>query len=178
MVSPWVAPSIGEHMFVLGIDPGLTRTGYGVLSEDHGSIETVAAGVIRTESGAAIEERLMELYRDLQTVIREHTPTEVAIERVFVNQNLRSAVSVVQAAGVTLLAVGEAGLRAIEYTPSAVKMALAGYGRADKAQVQRIVARRLSLDVLPEPADAADALAIALCHVQTSCLQRRIEHAT
>ena len=165
-------------MFVLGIDPGLTRTGYGVVSRSRGSTEAIAAGVIHTDPEAAIEERLTELHRDLRTVIRDHTLTEVAIERVFMNQNRRTAISVARASGVALLAAGEAGLAVTEYTPSAVKMALVGYGSADKRQVARIVAHRLGLDEPPRPADASDALAVALCHLQTTGLQRRIAQAT
>ena len=164
-------------MFVLGIDPGLTRTGYGVVASSGASIRAVAAGVIRTDPHAAIEERLAELHRDLTTVIADHAPVEAAIEQVFVNQNRRTAVSVARASGVALLAAGLVGIPVTEYTPSAVKMALVGVGNADKQQVQRVVAMRLGLGELPSPADAADALAIALCHLQASRLQRQLEAA-
>ena len=165
-------------MFVLGIDPGLTRTGYGVVASRGGTIHAVAAGVIRTDPAAAIEERLAELHRDLTTVVADHQPDEVAIEQVFVNQNRRTAISVARASGVALLVAGTAGLAVTEYTPSAVKMALVGYGNADKQQVQRVVAMRLGLTAAPRPADAADALAVGLCHLQASRLQRQLERTT
>lgn len=164
-------------MFVLGVDPGLTRTGYGVVASSGASIRAVAAGVIGTDPQATIEERLAELHRDLTAVIAEHEPAEAAIEQVFVNQNRRTAVSVARASGVALLAAGLVGIPVTEYTPSAVKMALVGVGNADKQQVQRVVAMRLGLGELPTPPDAADALAVALCHLQASRLQRQLEAA-
>jgi crossover junction endodeoxyribonuclease RuvC len=164
-------------MFVLGIDPGLTRTGYGVVAAERGSVRAIAAGVVRTDTAAPIADRLAELHRDLATVVRDHAPSQVAIEQVFVNQNRRTAISVARASGVALLVAGQAGLPVTEYTPSAVKMALVGYGNADKQQVQRVIAMRLGIDAAPKPADAADALAVALCHLQASHLHRLLERA-
>lgn len=162
-------------MFVLGIDPGLTRTGYGLVSADGVSPRAVATGVLRTDSADRIEARLAELYQDVVDLIAEHRPTTMAVERVFVNKNLHTAISVARASGVALLAGAQAGLTVTEYTPSEVKMALLGYGNAPKDQVQRVVALRLGLDVAPGPADAADALAIALCHLQGDRTKRRLE---
>jgi len=164
-------------MFVLGIDPGLSRTGYGVVEASGTSIRAVAAGVIHTVPGDSVASRLHELYDDLEAVVVQFAPEEVAIEEVFVNRNLHTATSVARASGVAMLAAARAGLSVFEYTPSAVKMAVAGYGDATKDQVQVMVARRLGLAGAPSPADAADALAVALCHLQSAALRRAVEGA-
>lgn len=158
-------------MFVLGVDPGLTTTGYGVVGGEGAERRAVAVGVIRTDPAAPVARRLGELYRDISGVIRDHTPDVVAVEEVFVNLNLRTATSVGRASGVVLLAAAEAGLEVVEYTPTQVKAAVAGYGNAEKRQVQVMVARRLRLATPPRPADAADALAVALCHLQAGRLR-------
>lgn len=160
---------IPKHMFVLGIDPGLTTTGYGVVSSDGPSM--VSVGVIRTHKDAPLGERLAELHRDLTAVIAEHTLDAVAIERVFVNHNLQTAMAVARASGVALLAAAQAGLEVVEFTPTTVKNSVTGYGSAPKEQVQKMVARRLRLPGIPQPADAADALAVALCYLQSSRLR-------
>lgn len=164
-------------MFVLGIDPGLSRTGYGVVEATGTTIRAVAAGVISTAPGDTVASRLRELYDDLEGVVAQFAPEEVAIEEVFVNRNLQTATSVARASGVAMLAAARAGLAVFEYTPSAVKMAVAGYGDATKDQVQVMVARRLGLAGAPSPADAADALAVALCHLQSASLRRAVEGA-
>jgi crossover junction endodeoxyribonuclease RuvC len=164
-------------MFVLGIDPGLSRTGYGVIEASGTTIRAVAAGVISTAPGDTVASRLRELYDDLEGVVAQFAPEEVAIEEVFVNRNLQTATSVARASGVAMLAAARAGLAVFEYTPSAVKMAVAGYGDATKDQVQAMVARRLGLAGAPSPADAADALAVALCHLQSATLRRAVEGA-
>jgi len=153
-------------MFVLGIDPGLTTTGYGIVTEQGGREAATAFGVIRTDPATPDADRLVELHNDVQALIAEHRPRLAAIEQVFVNRNRHTAVSVARASGVILLALAEAGLAVAEYTPSGVKMALTGSGTADKEQMQKVVAMRLGLAGPPAPADAADALAVALCHLQ------------
>jgi crossover junction endodeoxyribonuclease RuvC len=155
-------------MFVLGIDPGLSATGYGVVSVDGGDMTAVAAGAIRTDPGAEVTDRLLELGTDLEGIIAEYEPVQAAIEQVFVNRNLRTATQVGRASGVALYVAARAGLTVHEYTPSAVKMAVTGVGDAPKPQVQAMVARRLGLAEAPSPADAADALAVAICHIQTA----------
>lgn len=160
-------------MFVLGIDPGLSTTGYGVVEAGR-SPRAVAVGVIRTSPDLPTAQRLAELATDLEAVVAEYDPAEVAIEEVFVNRNLQTATSVGRASGVALLVAARAGLQVSEYTPSAVKSAVTGYGDAPKDQVQAMVARRLGLAVAPTPADAADALAVALCHLQRLGLQTMI----
>ncbi len=164
-------------MFVLGIDPGLSVTGYALVISTASSMQPISAGVIRTDPALPMSERLAELYADLKALISEHRPDEVAIERVFVNRNLQTAEGVGRASGVALLAAARAGLAVHEYTPSAVKKAIVGVGTASKQQVQELVARRLGLQAAPAPADAADALAIAMCHLQSAPLQRAIKEA-
>lgn len=164
-------------MFVLGIDPGLSATGYALVISTASSMQPISAGVIRTDPALPMSERLAELYADLQALISEHRPDEVAIERVFVNRNLQTAEGVGRASGVVLLAAARAGLAVHEYTPSAVKKAIVGVGTASKQQVQDLVARRLGLQAAPAPADAADALAVAMCHLQSAPLQRAIKEA-
>ena len=165
-------------MFVLGIDPGLTTTGYGVVESNRSGVRAVAAGVIRTDRALPVALRLVELRKDLLGLLDQYRPTAAAIEEVFINKNRHTAMSVARASGVVLLTMAEAGLATAEYTPSAVKMALCGYGSADKEQVKKVVTMRLVLPVPPTPADAADALAIALCHVQTMPMARAVEQAT
>ncbi len=165
-------------MYVLGIDPGLSTTGYAVVERARGRPHPIAAGAIRTDPGTPIEQRLLELHADLRTVIDEFAPEEMAVEQVFVNRNLQTATSVGRASGVILMTAAQAGIPVFEYTPSAVKMAVCGVGDADKAQVQAVIAMRLGLEEAPKPADAADALAIALCHLQSSTLRRAVEAQT
>lgn len=150
---------------VLGIDPGLTRCGVGVVDVDRARRGTlVHVGVVRTSPDAPIGERLAAVAAGIRAVIEEHRPDAVAVERVFAQHNSHTVMGTAQASGVALLIAAEAGLPAATHTPSEVKAAVTGYGAADKKQVQAMIARILRLDAPPQPADAADALAIALCH--------------
>ncbi len=150
---------------MLGIDPGLTRCGVGVVDvAPDRSARLVYVGVVRSDPGAAIEQRLAIIAAGLRTVIDDHDPAVVAVERVFSQHNRQTVMGTAQASGIALLVAGERGLPAAMHTPSEVKAAITGYGAADKRQVQTMVARVLRLDELPQPADAADALALALCH--------------
>lgn len=150
---------------VLGIDPGLTRCGVGIVDVDRSRRATlVHVGVVRTPADADLAERLAGVAAGIRAVIDEHRPTAVAVERVFAQQNRQTVMGTAQASGVALLIAAEAGLPAATHTPSEVKAAVTGYGSADKRQVQTMIARILRLDEPPQPADAADALAIALCH--------------
>ncbi|MET0735473.1 MAG: crossover junction endodeoxyribonuclease RuvC [Microbacterium sp.] len=150
---------------VLGIDPGLTRCGVGVVDvAPDRSATLVHVGVVRSDPGAPIEERLATIAAGLRAVIDEHDPAVVAVERVFAQHNRQTVMGTAQASGIALLVAGERGLPASTHTPTEVKAAITGYGAADKRQVQTMVARILRLDALPQPADAADALALALCH--------------
>ena len=150
---------------VLGIDPGLTRCGIGVVDVDRARRGTlVHVGVVRTSPEAPIGERLALVAAGIRSVLDEYTPNAVAVERVFAQHNSHTVMGTAQASGVALLVAAEFGLPAVTHTPSEVKAAVTGYGAADKKQVQAMIARILRLDAPPQPADAADALAIALCH--------------
>ncbi len=150
---------------MLGIDPGLTRCGVGIVDVDRSRRGTlVHVGVIRTPPDAPIGERLAAVAAGIRDVLGEHEPDAVAVERVFAQHNSHTVMGTAQASGVALLIAAEAGLPAATHTPSEVKAAVTGYGSADKKQVQAMIARILRLDAPPQPADAADALAIALCH--------------
>jgi crossover junction endodeoxyribonuclease RuvC len=161
-------------MFVLGIDPGLSRCGYGLVArgETDSSLTARAAGVIETDPGAALPDRLLILHTELRALVAEFAPAVVAVERVFFQVNVKTAMSVGQASGLALLVAAEAGCEVAQYTSNEVKQALVGYGGATKDQVQRMVANVLGLAVPPSPPDAADALALAVCHLTTVPLRR------
>lgn len=150
---------------MLGIDPGLTRCGIGVvdIARDR-SATLVHVDVVRSDPGTPIEKRLATIAAGIRAVVDLHSPAVIAVERVFAQHNRQSVMGTAQASGIALLVAGERGLPAATHTPTEVKAAVTGYGSADKRQVQTMVARILRLDELPQPADAADALAIALCH--------------
>ncbi|MGN7798649.1 crossover junction endodeoxyribonuclease RuvC [Leifsonia shinshuensis] len=152
-------------MRVLGIDPGLTRCGVGIVDvRPDRRAALVEVAVIRTPPGMPLEERLLAVGTGIERLIDEHGPAVVAIERVFAQHNLRTVMGTAQVSGVALHAAAKRGLPVGLHTPSEVKAAVTGYGSADKKQVQAMVARILGLDEAPKPADAADALAIAICH--------------
>jgi crossover junction endodeoxyribonuclease RuvC len=157
-------------MFVLGIDPGLSVTGYGLVESSHPPT-AVVAGVVRTDKEASVPDRLAELYRGLSKVVDETNPDVIALETVFTNRNLQTAISVGRASGVALLVAAQAEKPVYEYVPTAIKSAVTGDGSANKSQVQEMVARLLRLQQAPRPADAADALAIALCHLRAAPLE-------
>lgn len=157
-------------MFVLGIDPGLSATGYGLVEGSHPP-RAHRAGVIRTDADLETPKRLAELHRGLTEVIADTEPEVIALETVFTNRNLQTAMSVARASGVALLAAAGAGLQVFEYVPTVVKSAVTGDGSANKDQVQQMVTRLLRLQDPPKPADAADALAIALCHLRAAPLE-------
>jgi crossover junction endodeoxyribonuclease RuvC len=157
-----------ERVFVLGIDPGLSRCGYGCVRSQAGHTSAVAAGVITTPITESVPSRLATLREELHELVSELHPDVVVVERVFFQTNARTAMSVGQASGVAMLTAVELGCDVVEYTSNEVKLAVTGFGGATKDQVQRMVARLLNLDTVPEPADAADALALALCHLSTA----------
>lgn len=157
-------------MLVLGLDPGLASTGYGLVRGDGQKLELVAYDVIRTPANMTTTERLILLRQGLSEVIAAHRPDAAAVEQVFFGANARTAMIVGQALGVLLLTLAEAGLPIAEYTPLQVKQAITGYGRASKSQVQQMVAILLGLSDLPRPQDAADALAVSICHHHSAWL--------
>lgn len=153
---------------VLGIDPGTAITGYGVVGENtHGDFVLLACGVFRTSAGEPMHLRLLELFQDTQALLDEFAPDEVAVEKLFFGRNVTTAIAVGQARGAVLVAAALAGLPVVEYTPAEVKQAVTGYGNADKSQVQQMVQQLLGLAAPPTPDDAADGVAIAICHLQT-----------
>jgi len=154
-------------MLALGIDPGTATTGYGLVQDQDGSLAVVDYGVILTASDLEMPERLLEIFRQLNKIILLHRPESSAVEKLFFQRNVRTALSVGQARGVILLALAEAGLPVYEYTPLEVKQAVVGYGGADKNQVQQMVRALLGLKEVPQPDDAADALAVAICHLHS-----------
>jgi crossover junction endodeoxyribonuclease RuvC len=163
-------------MRVLGIDPGSRVTGFGVVEERNGQARFVTCGTVRLDPGDAMAERLVELYDTLGRILRETRPDTAAIERVFVSRNADSALKLGHARGVTLLALRQAGLPVHEYTPAQVKKSVTGSGRAEKGQIGLLV--RMLLELPDPPAeDAADALAIALCHTMLARGQARIDEA-
>ena len=165
----------GTRVRVLGIDPGLTRCGYAVLDgRGPASATAVSMGVIRTPSTDPLPQRLGMLRTEFTDLIAEFAPDVVAVEQVFFQVNVRTAMSVGQASGLALAEAALAGCEVIQYTPNQVKDAVAGWGGAGKEQVQKMVQARLKLSSLPKPADAADAAAIALCHLATSPIGRRV----
>jgi crossover junction endodeoxyribonuclease RuvC len=156
-------------MLVIGIDPGTATTGYGLVRESQdGSLVAVDYGVILTPAGTPMPERLEQLYRQLKEILLLHQPVSGAVEKLFFQRNVTTAISVGQARGVALLALAQAGLGVSEYTPMEIKQAVVGYGGADKQQVQQMVRALLSLDDIPRPDDAADALAVAICHLHSA----------
>jgi len=159
---------------VLGIDPGLSRCGYGAVAGRAGDSYAVAYGVITTAPADPLPERLAQLAAELTALVAEVSPRALAVERVLFQNNARTAISVGQASGLALVAAAQAGIPVTQYSPNEVKLAVAGHGGADKEQVQLMVTRLLRLETVPRPPDAADALALALCHQWVSPLSDRV----
>ena len=154
-------------MRVFGIDPGSVRTGYGCVESDGSRHRLVSCGIVAAPAGSALPEKLHVIHDGLARVIRDSRPDCVVIENLFHARNVRSALILGHARGVAVLAAVEAGLPVVEYTPAEVKLAIVGYGRAEKTQLQQMVKLLLGLAAAPSPHDAADALAVAICHVHT-----------
>jgi crossover junction endodeoxyribonuclease RuvC len=164
-------------MRVLGVDPGVATTGYGVVERTNGRHRAVAIGAVRTSTALAHAARLAALQDELAALIEAHAPEVVAVERLFFNANVRTAMAVGQASGVVLAAAASAGLEVFTYTPPEVKQSVVGVGHAAKSQVQVMVAAVLGLASPPTPPDAADACALAICHINRSGLARAIKAA-
>jgi crossover junction endodeoxyribonuclease RuvC len=160
-------------MLVIGIDPGTATTGYGLVRENlDGSISVVDYGAILTPADWPMPLRLLELYKKIKEILVLHRPESGAVEKLFFQRNVRTAISVGQGRGVALLALAESGIDVLEYTPLEVKQAVVGYGGADKVQVQGMVRALLNLDEIPAPDDASDALAIAICHLHSARIKQ------
>ncbi len=158
-------------MVVLGIDPGTAHTGYGVVLSRGRQLAALDGGVIGTGPSEPLERRLARIHARVCDLISEHSPDAVAVEELYFGQNVRSAFAVGQARGAAMAAAGHRGIACAGYTPQQVKGAVCGSGRADKGQVQRMVQALLSLDELPRPDHAADALAVAVCHLNRAPLE-------
>lgn len=161
-------------MLILGLDPGTAITGYGLITGNAGREKIVACGCFRTATGLPMPVRLTQLNQDLENLLDEYKPDVIAIEEIFYHKNAKTVISVAQARGVLMLTAARRGIPVAEYTPLQVKQAVVGYGRADKKQVQTMVKHILKLSALPKPDDAADALAIAICHLHA----RLLKHVT
>jgi crossover junction endodeoxyribonuclease RuvC len=151
-------------MLVLGLDPGLATMGYGLVAGDGQKLEPVAYGAVHTSAKASTADRLMQLHEELRGILERYDPDVAAMEELFFSNNARTAIVVGEARGVLLLTLAEAELPIAEYTPLQVKQAITGYGQADKSQIQQMVRLLLNLADIPRPDDAADALAISICH--------------
>ena len=155
-------------MVILGIDPGLAIVGWGVLDYDRNRFRPLAYGSINTPAGMETADRLARIHHDLSAIIDHYHPTEMAVEELFFTKNITTGIRVAEARGVILMTGQEKGLTLAEYTPMQVKQAVVGYGNATKHQVQDMTKRLLKLSAMPKPDDAADAIAIALCHARSS----------
>ncbi len=160
-------------MIVLGIDPGTATTGFGLVEDDEaGEARLIRYGAILTPAGGPMPERLQSIHQEVTALIRAAAPESVAVEELFFSRNVTTALSVGQARGVVLLAAAQAGLTVYEYKPNEVKQALVGYGNADKKQIQEMLRIMLRLDEIPRPDDAADAVAVAVCHLHSMRLRK------
>lgn len=157
-----------DENLILGIDPGTAITGYGLVWGEGDNLRLVDYGTIVTSAGKPLPQRLQEIYYRLTTLIQAREPAAAAVEKLFFSRNVRTALSVGQARGVALLAMANAGIPIHEYTPLEIKQAVVGYGRATKDQVQEMVKMLLGLDSVPQPDDAADAIAVAICHIHST----------
>lgn len=156
-----------ENLRVLGIDPGTATTGWAILEEKEGKMETIAYGHISTSPEDSPEKRLCEICTDLREIIAKYTPQESAIEELFFFKNKKTVIQVAQARGAILLTLSDKNVKVCGYTPLQVKQALTGYGRASKTQIQEMTKSIMRLKTLPKPDDTADAIAIALCHINS-----------
>ena len=152
---------------ILGLDPGLAETGYGIIEERGGKYVHVCHGVISTPSSMELGQRLDSIFKHIQALIHTYKPTEAGVETLYFAKNATSAIPVAEARGVALLALAQAGLTTGSYPPQAIKQAIVGHGKAEKHQVQELVRIILGLDTVPKPDHAADALAAAICHANT-----------
>ncbi|MDE0207924.1 MAG: crossover junction endodeoxyribonuclease RuvC [Candidatus Tectomicrobia bacterium] len=164
----------GENVRVLGIDPGSLATGYGVVEQSTAGMRALAWGAVRTQAGQPLPARLRRIYEGLSEVVRVWQPEAAVVEKVFFAENPKAALTLGQARGVAVLTIANAELPLVEYSALEIKQAVVGYGRAAKEQVQEMVRVLLSLPTAPRPADAADALAAAVCHLHSHAWQRKL----
>ncbi|HEY46250.1 MAG TPA: crossover junction endodeoxyribonuclease RuvC [Anaerolineae bacterium] len=166
-------------MLTIGIDPGTATTGFGFVQlTQNGELELVDFGVITTPSDMPMSDRLQQLHSQLSQLLVLHRPSSGAVEKLYFQRNVSTAISVGQARGVTLLALAEAGVQVAEYTPREIKQAIVGYGGAEKKQIQQMVRTLLEMESIPQPDDAADALAIAICHLHSMPMRGLLEDSS
>jgi len=151
-------------MVIMGIDPGFAITGYGIVKYQGNRFSVIDYGVVTTEAGIPLPKRLLLLSNRLEEIIEKHNPSAISIEELFFNKNIKTALNVGHGRGVALVTAAKSGIEVFEYTPLQVKQSVVGYGRAEKAQIQQMVKVILNLQAIPKPDDAADALAVAICH--------------
>lgn len=161
-------------MIVLGIDPGLARTGYGVVEKTSATLKELDCGYISSPAGMPVYQRIYIVYKSVLRLLEQYNPEALAVEQLFFCKNVRTAMQVGEARGAVLTAAAQHNVQVFEYTPLQVKQAVAGYGRAEKKQVQQMVCLLLNLSAPPKPDDAADALAVAICHHQSFFFQQRV----
>jgi len=179
MFAPKSDTNSGSGFVVLGVDPGLTRCGYAAIEVGQSRVPTLLKmGVVSTDVSADLPDRLATLQTDFEVLMDEAQPDAVAVEQVFFQNNVRTAMGVGQASGLVLAMAARRGIHVVQYTPSQVKSAVTGSGTANKLQVQQMVQRQLKLRSLPQPPDAADAAALALCHLAVSPMRQSIARAT
>jgi crossover junction endodeoxyribonuclease RuvC len=159
---------------VLGIDPGMAIMGYGVVEQQNNSLKVLDYGVVTTPSDMETPQRLLSIFDSVERLIEQYSPDVMAYEELFFNKNVKTALIIGHARGVAVLAGARRGIDLFEYTPLQVKQAVVGYGRADKQQVQSMVKLLLNLREIPKPDDAADALAVAICHIHSSHYGRKL----
>jgi crossover junction endodeoxyribonuclease RuvC len=167
--------TISKSLRVLGVDPGTATTGWAIVEEKEKSPHLIAFGCVNTSKNNSDEERLVEIGKDLQGLIEKYKPDEAAIEDLFFFKNLKTAITVAQSRGVILYEIKKNRIPLYSYTPLQVKQALTGYGRAEKNQVQLMVKNILKLKAVPKPDDAADAVAIAICHINSRNMKKAIQ---
>lgn len=161
-------------MIALGIDPGTALCGFGIVRAQDDEYQLVTCGAISTPAKTPLDQRLLIIHAELTKLVRKHKPDQVAIEKLFFARNITTAIAVGHARGVAMLAVAQAHIPLYEYTPNEIKQAVSGYGGADKHQMQQMVRMLLHLNEVPKPDDAADAVAIAICHLQSARLREMI----
>lgn len=159
-------------MIILGIDPGIAIVGYGVITYESGRFGVIDYGAVTTKAGMKLSDRLRNIYEDINILIERFKPDACAVEELFFNTNVTTGIAVAHGRGVIVLAAATQNLPVYEYTPLQVKQGVAGYGRADKAQVQRMVKSLLNLPAVPKPDDVSDALAVAICHAHNAGFQK------
>jgi len=164
-------------MIILGIDPGVAITGYGVISYQGNKFKVIEHGAVLTRAKTELPQRLLKINEDITAIIQRINPQVVAIEELFFNTNIKTAITVAHGRGAAIISAAKQNIPVFEYTPLQVKQAVVGYGRADKNQIQQMVKILLGLDEIPKPDDVADALAVAICHAHSSAFINRTKYS-